>query len=197
MGVRSTRSSSLAATAAAVLLLMACAAPSGRGLATGSRIDWDEPLEVGSFAVRDRAAAAGYLPFTPLRAPSLGPPSRVLVTDPQQVDESHRAFALEYRDPDHGRFYVVQDITQGTQEDLEALGTDPCLPEDGCEGSWSIVTPGDGVRALLVVGPPGTSTSVSWLSARTMIYVMGPPETLTAEAAIEIARRVIEDNLDA
>ncbi len=144
--------------------------------------DWNDPL-VNGVEVSGTQAASTLLPFVPRLPAELGDPGRVLVTDPASADREARVFAAMYDHPSYGRFWVIERVAEMTQEELRSWAE--CERTTGCEGSWSLVTVGDGIEAILIEGP--VATSVVWLSGQVSFDVVGPADTLTGKEAVEIA----------
>jgi hypothetical protein len=135
-------------------------------------------LEVDSLG----QAARGELPFVPVTSPELGTPIRIFVSDPAVVSPQDRAVNLIYEHPTYGRFALIEQLSQTTQTELEALAG--CDLAKGCEGSWSVITIKGATKALLIVGPG--STSVTWLAGDVRFDLLGPPETFSREEAIAV-----------
>lgn len=150
--------------------------------------DWEHPL--GGLGKRFAASrdAARYVSFTPLLAVKLGRPTSIFVSDPGRVPRSDRAFSLVFDSTTYGRYDINEQVSHTNQQELESLVG--CDHATGCEGSWSVVEIGNGVRALLVAGP--RATSVTWLDGTLRIDVLGPASTFSADAAKRIGRVLVE-----
>lgn len=148
----------------------------------GLPINWNNPLGVG-VEVSSVQSVMGQLAFTPVQPPaSLGDAVGVFVSPPE-IDLQERAIGWVYQSSTYGRFFITEEISQTTQQELESLAG--CDPNTGCEGSWTVVTLQDGTRGLLIAGP--ASTGIVWLNGNLRFDVFGPPDTFTVSNATAVA----------
>jgi hypothetical protein len=182
---RLTSKSVLGSALLVVLLTTACSKGSVE-TDSGPAFDWDNIVQNG-LMVDDLAEAKGYLSFEPISPRSLGSPLRILVSDPAQFELDARSVGMEYKDPTYGHFWIIEKTTQTTQKELEGL-VDQCKSSPKCEGTWSVVEIRDGVRAVLIEGPP--STHLEWLESGVRVVVMGPPDEFTGDEAISVANAI-------
>lgn len=145
-------------------------------------IDWTQPF-VDTDRVSDLAAAAKDAGFAPVAASeTLGPPAAVAV---------HRlyrpqAIGLVFDTPAFGRFLVLEDRARpNEQEFLENLAA-TCRPENGCEGSWTMILLKNGKRALLIANRD-ISNGVLWVQHGLSFDAFGPSATFSVADAEEVA----------
>ena len=150
-------------------------------------LQWDGSMLVYSLEVSSIPEAATKLPFVPIASLTLGDPISIFVSDPAAVPVEDRAISLTYQHPSYGRFVLGEQLSQTTQQELEALA-DGCDPSQGCEGTWTIVTIRETTKALLVAGPG--STFMSWLVGPIRINLLGPPDTFDTSEAMAVANSV-------
>ncbi len=144
-------------------------------------IDWSNPDPAGVAVMQ--AEAAQDLTFSPVYPQGISAPYKMTVTDPSTTAPGDRIFSLVYRDPTYGPFLVTEEMSAGTQAELEGLAT--CDPTAGCVGQRSLVTLNNATTALEITGP--ASNGVLWLRNGVLFDVLGPPSTFTASHAVAIA----------
>jgi hypothetical protein len=164
------------------LSLVACASAADP---KGPVPDWDDLIGDGVTSTEAKAEhAMGFDLLVPLL---LGDPARIVITAPAAASPEFRQAGFVYDDPSHGRYWVIEAVSQTTQEELESLTS--CDPAAGCEGSWTIVGLPRGIRGLLIEGP--VATSVVWLETDRRFDVIGPSETFDSSFATQVASDVI------
>jgi hypothetical protein len=182
------RLTSKSVLASALLFFVLATACSKASVETDSAqsFDWDNIVRNG-LTVDALAEAQGYLSFEPISPRSLGSPLRILVSDPAQFELDARSVGMEFKDPTYGHFWIIENASQTTQKELEGL-VDQCKSSPKCEGTWSVVDIRDGVRAVLIEGPP--STLLEWLESGLRVVVMGSPDEFTGDEAISVANAI-------
>ena len=144
----------------------------------GPPINWDKPL-VGATEVTSFSDAARHLNFKAI-APRLAlSPLKIMVSDGEAV-------AWVYQDPTMGRFILIENRTQFTQAQLEALAG--CDHQTGCEGQWTLTKIRNGTTALLIAG--NRTTGVMWLRSGVTFDVYGPSDSFTVDMATNVADRI-------
>lgn len=151
--------------------------------------DWDDPL-VNGVEVSTVDETLSLLQFEPRVPSELGDPARLLITDPTSAEVVFRDFAAVFDHPSYGRFWLIERVAELTQDELRSWSN--CDPAAGCEGVWTLVDIGPGTEGILIEGP--VATSVVWLSTGVRYDVVGPAQTLTGEAALEIAGLVVSSD---
>jgi hypothetical protein len=162
--------------------LVACASAADP---TGPVPDWDNLI--GNGVTSTEARAEHEMGFDLLVPSLLGDPARIVITAPESASPEFRQAGFVYDSPSHGRFWVIEAVSQTSQEELESLTS--CDPAAGCEGSWTIVGLPRGIRGLLIEGP--VATSVVWLERDRRFDVIGPSETFDSSFATQVASDVI------
>lgn len=200
--MRTGRSRSWALIIMAALTLVACAdsrsrAASGAAATTlpsevygggaGEVPNWDEPLADG-VPVPSEAAAAELLPFSPIVPEGISPPPIIVVTDPAGTPESDRVMALIYTHLGHGRFWIIESVSQATEAKFQSIVDNCADPTSGCASKASLVEIRDGITALLLEGP--VTTALQWQDEGVTFDILGPFETFTAEEAMSLANEV-------
>jgi hypothetical protein len=117
----------------------------------------------------------------------LGEPARIVITSPGSSPPRFRPAGFVYEDPTHGTYWVIEEVSQTSQEELESLTE--CEPAADCEGSWTLAQLPRGIRGVLVEGP--IATSVMWLEGERRFDVVGPSETFDGPFATEVASNVV------
>jgi hypothetical protein len=147
--------------------------------------DWEGLI--GNGVTSTEARAEREMGFDLLVPSLLGEPARIVITAPESAPPKFRLTGFVYDSPSHGRFWVIEAVSQTTQGELESLTS--CDPAAGCEGSWTIVGLPRGIRGLLIEGP--VATSVVWLESDRRFDVIGPSETFDGSFATQVASDVI------
>jgi hypothetical protein len=171
-----------------VMICFAMATPQACGEdleSLGPPIDWDAMIVNGVESTV--AEAKREMGFEVLVPSLLGEPARVVITSPDSSPPRFRLTGFVYDDPTHGTYWVIEEVSQTSQGELESLTE--CDPAAGCEGSWTIAELPRGIRGVLVEGP--TATSVMWLEGRRRFDVVGPSETFDGSFATEVASNVV------
>jgi hypothetical protein len=151
----------------------------------GPPIDWDAMIVNGVESTV--AEAKREMGFEVLVPSLLGEPARVVITSPDSSPPRFRLTGFVYDDPTHGTYWVIEEVSQTSQGELESLTE--CDPAAGCEGSWTIAELRRGIRGVLVEGP--IATSVIWLEGLRRFDVVGPSETFDGSFAQEVASNVV------
>jgi hypothetical protein len=143
------------------------------------------------------AAAATQLSFAPLSDEALGVPTDVFVSS-EDIPTDFRWVTSRYDHSTWGMFLIQQQqldrSVEQAQSSIERLAG-PCADE-GCAGSWELVTLANGANALLVTGPGSEDQQTNFISfihpgAGIRVDVEGPPDEFTGEAALEIANVLV------
>ncbi len=150
-------------------------------------IDWNASPLVNGQPAASLAVAASDLTFTPREPAQMGPPVEILVTAPTGSTPASRVVAFVYQDPSYGRFWLIEQESQTSQTELEALAS-TCDPTQGCEGTWSLQPLGDGTNALSISGQQ--ANGLFWLRNGVLFNVLGPPGTFSMTAAIKVANSI-------
>jgi len=176
------RVSSLAMICFAMATPQAC----GEALESlGPPIDWDAMIVNGVESTV--AEAKREMGFEVLVPSLLGEPARVVITSPDSSPPRFRLTGFVYDDPTHGTYWVIEEVSQTSQGELESLTE--CDPAAGCEGAWTIAELPRGIRGVLVEGP--TASSVMWLEGVRRFDVIGPSETFDGSFATEVASNIV------
>ena len=143
--------------------------------------DWSKPLLPNTERVPSIAAAATRLPFKPRASSAIVAESKIfaMAGPPRKFP----GLDLVVDDPHYGRFQVMEQGSDITQAQLEAVGR--CDPSEGCDDGWDLVTIRGGIRALLDSGP--VTTTIEWLDRGIRFTVEGPSDTLSGDEATAIA----------
>lgn len=151
-------------------------------------VDIDTPLVQGvSIPSVDEANSDAAFSVT---APNVeGTPVDILVSNPHYVARSDRAIAMVFHNAPHGTFDVVEEVSRASQADLASLAA-TCNPAKGCEGSWTMVTLNNGTPALLIQGPPGTTTGVIWIKGSVYFDVYGLAGSFSAQDSLAVANEM-------
>jgi hypothetical protein len=193
-----TKNRSLGATIAvgAVVAFVGCANASPDGDAGAGKetptvvgdhaVNWDDPIVLG-VPMASTDALSESLSFQAVIPTPLGDPLSVMVNDPASFTRADRGFAVQYQTADKGRFWLMEEPSDMTQKDLEAIPAQ-CDPAQGCQGSWSLTTLNDGTVGLVIDGP--ASVGVVWLRDGIYIDVMGPSGSFTTDEAVKMANAV-------
>jgi hypothetical protein len=169
-------------------ILVAVIAPAGCGSdreSTGPPVDWDAMFVNGRTSTV--AEAKREMGFEVLVPSLLGEPARVVITSPDSSPPRFRLTGFIYEDPTHGLYWVIEEVSQTSQGELESLTE--CDPAAGCEGSWTIAELPRGIRGVLVEGP--IATSVMWLEGVRRFDVVGPRKQFDGSFATEVASDVV------
>lgn len=137
-----------------------------------------------SLATMEEARA--LVPFSVSLPDNLGPPVRLVVTDPDSAPSEMRAVAAIYDHATYGRFWVIVRISEMSEEELRSWAE--CDPVAGCDGTWTLVPIRGGDQGILIEGP--LATSVVWLSGDLRYDVVGPARTFGRTAALEMAAEI-------
>jgi hypothetical protein len=143
---------------------------------------WDNIL-VGGLDVATVAEASSAVRFQPVRPSDIGAPERIVVS-PSDDGSLASVMAMRFTTEEYGMFWLIQEESQTTQEELEGLAS-ACDPSNGCEGNWTLIVLADGTTALAIDGP--ASTSLMWLEGGVRLDLTGPPTTFTVAQAQAIA----------
>ncbi len=182
----------------AALTLVSCADRAGSGAGAmpppsdvyggaGEVPNWDEPL-ADDVPVPSEAAAAELLPFSPIVPEGISPPPLIVVTDPAGTPESDRVMALIYTHIEHGRFWIIEGVSQATEAKFQSIVDNCADPTSGCASKASLVEIRDGITALLLEGP--VTTALQWQDEGVTFDILGPFETFTAEEALSLANEL-------
>jgi len=148
-------------------------------------IDWTQPF-VDTNKVSGVAAAATVAGFAPVVPQALGSPAAVAVHGSYRP----QAVGLVFNTPAFGRFIVLEDRAQpNEQEFLENLAA-TCHPQTGCEGSWTMISLKNGIRALLIANPD-VSNGVLWVENGLSFDAFGPSDTFSVADAEAVAGELV------
>lgn len=174
----------------AAVLLIGCANPGARPIAspapttadgfTPGDVDqpnipdtfWDDPLANG---VEVQDVADADLMFVPDEPSHLGPPEKIVATKATDVNPALRAIAWVYRNPQYGRFVIIERITNrpGAEAEIREMAaeTPGCHSTPGPSGlgdaeecvygERSLVTLENGATALVLRDV--NTTNVRWI----------------------------------
>jgi hypothetical protein len=145
-------------------------------------MDWDEMIVNGRASTVEEARDA--MAFRVIVPSLVGVPDRIVITDPESGPPRFRLVGFVFEDPVIGRFWIIEALSQTTQEELESLAG--CT---GCEGSWSAVQLPRYNRGLLIEGD--IATSIIWLDSGRRFEAVGPSGVFDGPAAIDVASKTI------
>jgi hypothetical protein len=149
-------------------------------------VDWDHPF-IDGLEVPTLAEAARHVPFGPVMPPALAG-LRSIVVHRAVWPIRERAVAFVYQTPSYGRLFAIESPPVMTEAELEAMAAG-CLPQRGCEGSWTMINLTNTARALLIAGP--VTTSILWVRNGILFNVYGPAETFAPTEAAAVAARFL------
>ncbi|MBA3551366.1 MAG: hypothetical protein H0W27_00650 [Actinobacteria bacterium] len=138
--------------------------------------------------VPNETAAAELLPFSPIVPEGISPPPLIVITDPAGTPEGDRVMALIYTHLEHGRFWIIESVSQATEVKFRSIVDNCADPTSGCASQASLVEIRDGITALLLEGP--VTTALQWQEKGVTFDILGPFETFTAEAALSLAEEL-------
>lgn len=155
------------------------------GSLAGPGIDFANPLGGAGIPASSAQEAAAALPFRLVMSDTLGPPTKIIVSDATIAKAAH-AVAIEYRDPTIGHYWILEEPAGYVTNSGLLAQVDSCRSSGVCEGEWSKVTLDADMMALLVTGPP--VTVLDWVEGGVRYHVIGPPDALTGSEATAVGR---------
>ena len=166
-------------------LIVSCTRGADQEQEGGPLPDWVDPL-VNGVNVSGVDEAVSLLGFEPRLPAELGNPVRLLITDPESAGMASRDFAAVYDHSTYGRFWIIERVSEMSKAELRSWAE--CDPAAGCEGTWTLVTVGEGIEGILIEGP--IATSVVWLVNDVRFDVVGPADTFVGKEALNVANLV-------
>lgn len=148
----------------------------------GIQPDWDHPI-VASVRVTSEGQAQNLVNFS-LRSPtglSTGP-AVITTSDPVSVVRNDMAVAWVFKASAYGVFNVIEQLAQVSAPELAEL-----VNLNGTSTTkFSLVDVAPGVQGVMQEGP--VSTALDWIDGGVRFTILGPAESFTTSAALDLAQ---------
>lgn len=146
-------------------------------------VNWNRPF-IDGINSPSVAAAESALPFKPALPAAAGTPVAVYIHGDIGAHPEQQALGLVFDSSSSGQFIVTEEPTKSSTAELQQLAA-TCDPNNGCQGSWTMVTLSDGTPALQIAAD--VSTGLIWIHNGVRYDVYGPATTFNSAQATQLA----------
>ena len=149
-------------------------------------MDWDNPVAF-STPVGSIGEAQQSLGFTIYVPKNIGDPGRVVISDPNQIQQTEdRVVALIYDLPAYGRVVVEEEIPQIPPQEFDS-SMNQLLALNGqadVHGTFGVASIRGGTNGYTTTSADGSASDIRWIEGGFEVLVRGPNLNLVQVVAL-------------